>query len=143
MNIDENGFQTYLEQHNPYGFKDDKNTFMYFKTHAEAYEELLKRLRERFFEGYIDMVVYLCEAYGSSLSEAESEVRSWERRGFHNPLLVEWGNPSDARLLMKVAQNMMFITDSSFKKDLFMVAFDKFTNDLKNGKYGKVTRRDE
>ena len=142
MKIDENSFQTYLEEHNPYGFKDEKNCFMYFPTHAEAHEEFLKRLRERFFEGYIDMVVYLCEAYGNSLSEAESVVRSWEHRGLRHPLLVEWGNPVDARLLMEVARNMMFITESPFKKDLFMVAFDKFNNDLKKGKYGKVTRKD-
>lgn len=135
-------FQLFFEEHNPYALKDQKGSFMYFATYVDAYREMLSRLKLSFFEGYIDLVLLLVDLYGFSKEEADSQVKSWRRRGFRNPVLIEWGNPLYGSDLGEICRLMHFVTETPFKEDMFRVALSMFNNDLISGKYGKVSRRD-
>lgn len=135
--------QEFFEEHNPFMLKDEKGKLCYFECYADAYTDLLGRLKLDFPEGYIDLVVFLTEYYGYTADEAVSEVSSWERRGFKNPVLVDWSDPLYIEELRDVCQRMHFVSESSFKEDQFRLGFLKFTNNLKEGKYGKITRKDE
>lgn len=143
MKVDENAMQTYFDEHNPFCFKDSRGKLCYFETYREAYLDLLERLRLAFHEGYIDSVLFLHDQYGLKDADAEFEVTRWKNRGHQEPVLVEWNDPLYIMELRELCQYLHSFTETSFKEDLFKLAYLDFSNKLKNGDYGKVTRKDE
>lgn len=128
---DENAFQSYIDEYNPFAVKDEKGRFMHFVSYVDAYKDMLYRLFKMFPGKYIDMVLFLIDEYKFTEAEAVDEIKIWERRGFENPQLIDWFEPLYIHELRDIMVRLHGFTETSFKDDQFKLAYSGFSNEIK------------
>lgn len=153
MKINENALQDMIDQHNPFMQKEVDGTICYYKTYCEAYLAFLKWLYVNYPRGYIDAVVMLADFYGDAMPNRDcvAAVESWQRRGFENPQIVDWFYHRGELVndLEEIVKYMHWFTETSFKRDLYLVAFSEFctfvdiAKEMKEKEDGKTTADDK
>lgn len=128
------GIGEFLEQYNPLAFKDARGKIMYFKTYAEAYEEMLSRIYKA-GPYMVDAVLFCMNTYAMNLAAAQRFVNSWQRYvgAREQFFMLDWktgGKQRDTDLEI-FARGLHLLTETKFNKDMFLCALNKFKVKLK------------
>ena len=124
----------FLIQYNPLAFKDARGNIMYFRTYAEAYEEMLDRIYKA-GPYMVDAVLFCMNTYGMKIQDAQRFVNSWQRYVGANEqfFMIDWktGGADRDRQLEQFARGLHLLAETKFNKDMFLCALDKMKVKLK------------
>lgn len=136
-------FARALAEYNPFCFKKNDGHFLMFKDYEEVYVALLDRLFEQFPGGYIDLCVFCVDNCSMKFTFAQNYLPQWEAlgcnpshvEGWAGEVLVSWKALDDyGYLLENIAKGLHLILGTTFNRDMFMGALNRFR--LKHKLYG-------
>lgn len=134
-------FHRFMEEHNPFYFRDAREHFCTFVDYAKAYEGMLDRLYEQAPKGYIDLVLFLTTYVHMERKQAERFLDNFYRSGalnrsdsagYNGICLVDWKRIDDYRdLLERIATGLHWITESKFNRSMFNQGLNMFKLKMK------------
>ena len=126
--------EEYIEQYNPFGFKDKNGKPMIFKSYEEAYYEALQRLWEA-GPYYVDMVLFIHDQYDMSSVDSQRFVSTWRHRRNRDReyYLFDWRGDDPRPVKMNCEEIMIGlhqISETKFTPSMFQCAFNRFIDGL-------------
>lgn len=121
-------FEEMIEKYNPFGFKEDGEIQCYL-TYEDAYYAAMKKLKELFPRGYVDLPLYITMTTGLPLPDSEREfMRMRPIWGNEQVKLIDinefsYGTQSD---LESFIVSLHQITETKFCKSSFLEAYERF-----------------
>lgn len=129
MELDKEDMAVIIEEHNPFFLKKQNNRICFFKDYIELYLYVLRKLREQFPKGYIEMALFLCDNCGTGITYGHELVRGWKKSGYDSdPILIEWNGDKTVRnLQLKLIMTCLHtLSGSRFDEALFKISIEKF-----------------
>lgn len=127
----------FIENYNPFGFKDKRGGLMCFDTYEKAYLELFERIYKA-GPKMVDAVLFVCDNLGMSIQDAQRFVCLWKPVSGQSDdeYFFSWTNEDGClnQNLERFAKGIHLISETKFNKDMFLMAVEKFKIKLaKNG----------
>ena len=116
-----------IEVYNPFGFKTPNRVIMIFPTYEECYMEMLNRMYQS-FPRYVDLVLFCVDNLDMPHLDAERFIRGWRSLSVGAEFLIDWkeGGKERDHILENVARGLHTISGTTFNKDMFYMALEKF-----------------
>ena len=119
----------FFDNYAPLLLKDKAGRFMSFPDWTKMYLHLLRKLREEFPRGFIEVAYYLGVHYEMRNVEVEPFLQQCKNRhGQEKILMVNWlaMEPVDIDQLSKFCMTLHYLTETRFRLDLFREACQIF-----------------
>lgn len=129
MQLDKEDLAVIIEEHNPFFLKKAKGRICFFKDYSELYLYVLRKLREQYPKGYIEMALFLCDNCGTDIKYGTELVRGWKKTGYESdPILLEWnGDKATRNLQLRLIMVCLHtLSGTRFNQELFNIAIEKF-----------------
>lgn len=128
-------FEEIMEQRNPFGFKDENGKVKLFDDYGKVYLYTVRKLKEKFPRGYIDLSLFINEMTGMPLEECESVVKRFSVKGLEDVMFVPdiWDTKGMAfsHTLMLIMKGLHCITETEFDTMMFSRALHEFVKESK------------
>lgn len=136
----------YLEKHNPFAVKDEKNRIQHYNTYENAYLFVLQDLRKYCKRGYVDLVLYvkhLCGFDDDTCIEIAQLICKYQKLNDcitkEQVVMINWENVRFEReKLSRLIKGLHVITETEFDWLSFEMAWLDFKDWLE--KYEKTQK---
>lgn len=126
-------FAEHIEQHNPFGIKDEKGNVLYFKTYRENYLYVLKEMRRYCKRGYVEIAVLLHHLSGFDEATCiEIEISGMKLFPIlrNVPILIDWERPDATyNQIAAIIKSFHLLTNTQFDFAMFEMAWNDFKNE--------------
>ncbi len=129
LKVEARDIAEFIENYNPFGFKDKNGCLMCFDTYEKAYLELFERIYNA-GPKMVDAVLFVCDNLGMRIADAQRFVALWKpvTGQADDEYFFSWTDEDGCllRSLENFARGMHLISETKFNKDMFLSAVEKF-----------------
>lgn len=118
-----------MKRLNPFGIKDETDEFMVFSDYGKCYLYVLKKAKEMFPRGFIDVPLLISYLTHCSIGEAEKLSSKFTLISLENDIyLAPWSENPKVEIDM-LMRSLHTLSDTQFSVDYFNWAWYEFTKE--------------